>query len=52
MIQWIKSRLTMKYQCVLFWDKVNGMAVCLYKDCFGDEYLAQNKFGFRVKREE
>ena len=51
MIRWIKSRLSMKYHCVLFWDKINGKAVCLYVDYFGDEWMAQSKFGMRIKRE-
>ena len=46
----IISRFTMKYERSLFWDKVNGKAVNLYVDKFGDEWIAQSKFGFRIKR--
>lgn len=46
----IVSRLTMKYERVLFWDKVSGNCVNLYVDKFGVEWMAMNKFGYRVKR--
>lgn len=47
----IKSRLTMKNtgRC-LFVDKINRKEVWLFIDCYGVEYMAQSKFGFRVKR--
>ncbi len=31
-----------------FMDKVNHRPVYLYKDCYNDEYLSQNKYGYRV----
>jgi hypothetical protein len=40
----------MKYERVLFWDKVSGNCVNLYVDKFGVEWMATNKFGYRVKR--
>jgi hypothetical protein len=46
----LKSRLTMVRQETLFYDKVNGKAVSLYKDCFGKKYMAQSKFGSRLER--
>jgi hypothetical protein len=46
----IVSRFTMKYERVLFWDKVSGNCVNLYVDKFGVEWMATNKFGYRVKR--
>jgi len=48
----LKSKLTMKKANILFIDKVNDKAVWLYEDCYGTRYLAQNKFGFRVKAED
>lgn len=51
-IHYLVSRFTMKCQRVLFWDKCNGMAVCLYTDKYGDEWLAQGKFGFRCNRKD
>ena len=50
MVRFLKSRFTMKYPRVLFWDRVNGKAVCLYTDCYGIEWMAQSKFGLRTKR--
>ena len=49
-MKWLKSRLSMRLVETLFWDKVNGKAVHLYIDCFGEYYMAQSKFGFRVKQ--
>jgi hypothetical protein len=48
----IKSRITMKEIKTLFWDKHNGMAVNLYVDCYGVEWMAQKKglLSFRCKR--
>lgn len=36
----------------LFVDIVNQRPVYLYRDCFDVEYMAQSRFGFRVKRNE
>lgn len=49
MINYIKSKLTMKFERTLFTDIVDGKKVCLFTDCFGDEWMANTKFGFRVK---
>ena len=45
------SRLTMKNtgRC-LFVDKVNGREVWLYLDKYGEEWLAQSKWGMRCER--
>jgi len=47
---WLVSRLSMKYVCDLFVDKVSGRVVKLYKDCYGDEYMANAKYGWRCPR--
>lgn len=49
-IKSIKSRLTMRRQYTLFHDRVNGKAVNLYKDCFGNKWMAQSKLGTRTKQ--
>jgi hypothetical protein len=36
----------------LFYDTINGQVVKLYKDCYGDEYMAQSKFGLRIKKQK
>jgi hypothetical protein len=46
----LKSRLTMVRQQTLFWDKVNGQAVNLYKDCFGEKWMAQSRLGMRISK--
>lgn len=46
----IISRFTMKYERSLFSDNVNDRVVNLYVDKFGAEWMAHNKFGFRVRR--
>ena len=46
----LQSRFSMRKKSVLFWDIVNGRPVFRYVDKFGDEWLAQHKFGTRVKR--
>ena len=40
----------MKRIDTLFYDKVNGKAVNLYTDCYGVNYMAQSKFGMRLKQ--
>ena len=47
----IKSRLTMKKIQHLFYDRVNGKGVYLYVDCFGEKYMAQLRFGMRLKKD-
>ena len=50
LIYWIKSRLSMKCVDTLFLDKVNGLYVRLYVDCYGKHWMAQTKYGFRTER--
>lgn len=50
MFKYLVSVFTMKKQCVLFIDQVNGKEVYLWIDKYGAEYMAHSKFGFRVKR--
>ena len=42
----------MKYERGLFHDCVNGRLVCLYIDCYDTQWMAQSKWGFRVRRGE
>lgn len=49
MIRNIKSRWTMKKIPKSFTDKVTGETVQYWIDCYGDEWMAVNKWGFRVK---
>lgn len=52
-IHTIKSLLTMKRIHCLFIDMVTGEEVFLYRDCYGDEWMANfNYWSFRVKRGE
>lgn len=49
----IISRLTMRYIQTLFNDTVSGETVCLYRDRYGEEYIAAypfHFFKFRTKR--
>ena len=48
-INYLRSKLTMKFQHTLFIDVVEGGMVCLYKDCFGKLWMAQSSLGFRVE---
>lgn len=45
----LRSRLSMKKGDLMFLDIVNGIYVFEYKDCFGDLYMAQSKWGVRCK---
>jgi len=47
-IRYIKSRLSMKKTGKTFYDKVQNHTVYFWTDCYGDTYMAFNKFGFRV----
>ena len=47
---WFISRLSMKYVCDLFVDKVSGRVVKLYVDCYGYEYMANAKYSWRCPR--
>jgi hypothetical protein len=44
-----KSRWSMKPTGDSFRDTVNGDLVRFWKDCYGDEWMAVSKWGFRVK---
>lgn len=48
MFKWIKSRLTMKPKYSLFYDHVERNTVYLWEDCYGVEWMATEKYGFRV----
>jgi hypothetical protein len=52
MIGRLISRITMKYECPLFTDVVNGKSVNLYTDKYGTEWMAQSKWGFRIEKNE
>lgn len=47
---WLNSWLTMKRVEHLFTDCVSGKGVWLYRDCYGQEWMADSRFGFRVRR--
>jgi len=49
MFKWIKSRLTMKIVKRLFVDIHDLKPVNEYVDCYGDIFMAQSKFGLRIK---
>jgi hypothetical protein len=34
-----------------FRDTVSGKMVMVWEDCYGDRYLADSKYGMRVKKE-
>ena len=44
------SKFTMRRQYCLFVDQVNGKEVCVYRDYYGNEFLSQSRFGYRVRR--
>lgn len=49
-IKYIKSRLSMTLaNKVGFMDIVSGDIVRYYIDCYGIEYMAISKFGYRVR---
>lgn len=47
----IISRFTMKFVRRLFYDNIEDRYVNQYKDKYGDYYMANWKYGFRVKYE-
>lgn len=49
MIKNIKSRMSMVETGSSFTDVVTGDSVRFWMDCYGDEWMAVNKWGFRVK---
>jgi hypothetical protein len=48
MFKRIRSRLTMEMKYSLFYDHIEGKNVYLWEDCYGVEWMAQTKYGFRV----
>ncbi len=48
MFKWIKSRWTMKMKYSLFYDHIERKTVYLWEDCYGVEWMATEKYGFRV----
>jgi hypothetical protein len=51
MIKWLKSRWSMKPTGETFTDMVSWDIVKYWEDCYGDRWMAVNKWGFRVKFE-
>jgi hypothetical protein len=51
MIKYLKSRWSMKPTGQSFTDVVVGDSVRFWVDCYGDEWMAVDKWGFRVKCE-
>jgi len=45
----VKSRLTMVQTGAGFWDPIGSIAVKRWRDCYGDEWLAGGRFGFRCE---
>jgi len=51
MIKWIKSYFTLRMTDCLFVDKVSGLTVCSYVDCYGDRWMKDSRWSlFRVAR--
>ena len=49
MIKVLKSRRTMKQTGEYFIDVVTGGIVFYWVDCYGERWMAERKWGFRVK---
>jgi hypothetical protein len=47
----IISRLTMKFVRKLFYDNIDKKYVNQYKDKYGTYWMANSKYGYRVKYE-
>jgi hypothetical protein len=45
----LKSRFTMKKNGKSFYDNIARRVVYHWTDCYGFEYMAFGRFGFRVK---
>lgn len=53
MIKAIKSYLSLKRIRDAFTDKVSGKVVCIYKDCYGNEWLKDSRWSFfKVEKSE
>ena len=48
-MNWIISKLTMKYVRPLFYDHIESKMVNQYKDKYGTYWMANWKYGYRVK---
>lgn len=48
MLKKIRSRLTMVIKDTLFYDHVEHRNVLLWEDCYGQEWMAISKYGFRI----
>ena len=49
----IRSYFTLKYTGHAFTDTVSGKGVKYYRDCFGDVWMKESRWGlFRVKKNE
>ena len=48
-ISWIKSRWTMSKIGISFYDSIGNKVINQWQDCYGDVWLAESRWGFRVK---
>jgi hypothetical protein len=48
-MSWIKSRWTMRKTGNSFRDDISWNQVYRWVDCYGDEWLAESRWGFRTK---
>jgi len=46
---WIKSRWTMRKTGNSFWDSIGSKKIYQWQDCYSDVWLANWRWGFRVK---
>jgi hypothetical protein len=51
-MSWIKSRWTMRKTGFAFRDDISWNQVYRWVDCYGDVWLAESRWGFRVKSNE
>jgi hypothetical protein len=49
MIKWFKSRWSMEKLDKSFYDSIDGDVVHYWIDCYGVEWMAVSKWGFRVE---
>jgi hypothetical protein len=49
MIKWFKSRWTMEQLDKRFYDSVSGDVIHYWVDCYGVEWMASYRWGFRVE---
>jgi hypothetical protein len=48
-MRWLKSRWSMRNTGNAFRDTISWNQVYRWVDCYGDEWLAESRWGFRVK---